>query len=91
MPISQASSPSSGYTTNPTRSIYGQALTTWTPTIKTMVGLRYDGDDNRWPMLVKDGDRIAQAKLVPLQRASFEWVEDIAATGRAGGLGHSGV
>ena len=48
VPISQASAPTSGYTTNPTRSLYGQALTTWTPTIKTMVGLRYDSFGQRY-------------------------------------------
>ena len=42
VPLSQASSPAVGTTSNLTRSIYGQALSTWTPTIKTLVGLRYD-------------------------------------------------
>lgn len=42
VPLSQASAPTTGYTVNTTRSAYVQSLSTWTPTIKTLVGLRYD-------------------------------------------------
>ncbi|QHI99646.1 TonB-dependent siderophore receptor [Xylophilus rhododendri] len=42
VPLANASGPTAGMTSNPTRSLYAQSLTTWSPTIKTMVGLRYD-------------------------------------------------
>ena len=48
VPVSQASAPTAGYTTNPTRSLYAQALTSWTPTIKTLLGLRYDSFGQRY-------------------------------------------
>ncbi|MFT3815488.1 MAG: TonB-dependent siderophore receptor [Acidovorax sp.] len=42
VPLAQASGPAVGMTSNPTRSLYAQALSTWSPTIKTLAGLRYD-------------------------------------------------
>lgn len=54
-----------------------------------MVKLHNDGDD---PFIVKKGDRIAQAIIVPVDRVSFDVVDDLSGTDRgAGGFGSTGV
>ncbi|WP_198970745.1 TonB-dependent receptor [Xylophilus sp. ASV27] len=42
VPVAQSSGPAVGTTTNTTRSVYVQALSTWTPSVKSLLGLRYD-------------------------------------------------
>jgi len=42
VPTASAQSPTAGLSTQTTRALYAQALSSWTPTVKTLVGLRYD-------------------------------------------------
>jgi dUTP pyrophosphatase len=43
------------------------------------------------PLVIKHGDRIAQAMIIPVDRVSFVEVEDLSETARgAGGLGSTG-
>lgn len=55
------------------------------------IALRYDGDDDLRCPKVRVGDRIAQAKLVPVPRVEFEVAEQLTITERgANGLGSTG-
>lgn len=56
---------------------------------EVMVRLHNDGDR---PFVVEPGDRIAQAKIVPVQRIEFEVVAELSATARGeGGFGSTGT
>lgn len=53
-----------------------------------MVKLHNDGDD---PFMVKKGDRIAQAMIVPVNQVSFDVVDELSDTDRGeGGFGSTG-
>lgn len=60
---------------------------------EVMVKLIKDGDDaTRTPLVIKHGDRIAQAKLIPVPRVEFVEVEELTTTERgAGGFGSTGA
>jgi dUTP pyrophosphatase len=51
---------------------------------------KYDAD-GCLPYMVKPGDRIAQAIILPVPRIEFEWADELSETARgAGGFGSSG-
>ncbi len=54
-----------------------------------MVRLMNDGDE---PFIVRKGDRIAQAMIIPIPRVEFEVVKELTATERGtGGFGSTGA
>lgn len=56
---------------------------------EVMVRLFNDGDE---PFIVRKGDRIAQAMIVPIPRVEIEVVEELTATARGtGGFGSTGA
>lgn len=59
---------------------------------EVMVSLRYDGDPEKRSLKMRQGDRIAQAKLVQAPRVEFE-VTDVLGTSErgTGGLGSTGT
>ena len=46
--------------------------------------------DHEIDLEVKQGDRIAQAMLIPIERVSFEIVDELSKTKRTGGFGSTG-
>ena len=53
-----------------------------------MVGLKNDGPTMMW---VRQGDRIAQAIIEPVERIEFEWADELSSTERGqGGFGSTG-
>lgn len=53
-----------------------------------MVGLKNDGPTMMW---VRQGDRIAQAIIEPVERIEFEWAGELSSTERGmGGIGSTG-
>lgn len=71
-------------------------VTYWvTGDVRTIDGsrARYDWQFRRDPTyIIRKGDRIAQAVIAPVYRASFEVVTELAESERgAGGFGHSGI
>ncbi len=51
-----------------------------------------DWDDSKAPLFVKPGDRIAQAMILPAERAQFIVVDELGDTGRGeGGFGSTGA
>jgi len=54
-----------------------------------MVSLRNDGEE---PFIVRKGDRIAQAMIIPVEQVQFELADDLSDTARGeGGFGSTGV
>lgn len=55
---------------------------------EVMVGLKNDGPTMMW---VRQGDRIAQAIIEPVERIEFEWADELSSTERGqGGFGSTG-
>ena len=55
---------------------------------EVMVGLKNDGPTMMW---VRQGDRIAQAIIEPVERIEFEWADELSSTKRGqGGFGSTG-
>ena len=55
---------------------------------EVMVGLKNDGPTMMW---VRQGDRIAQAIIEPVERIEFEWANELSSTERGqGGFGSTG-
>lgn len=55
---------------------------------EVMVGLKNDGPTMMW---VRQGDRIAQAIIEPVERIDFEWSDELSSTERGtGGMGSTG-
>ncbi|XAH23551.1 TonB-dependent siderophore receptor [Xylophilus sp. GW821-FHT01B05] len=73
VPVAQASSPAVGYTTNTTRSLYVQALSTWTPTIKSMLGLRYDAFGQKYDDQLPSNADLARTDRNISPRAGLVW------------------
>lgn len=59
--------------------------------VKVKLARDMDYADDEAPIVIKPGDRVAQAMILPVERVQFEEVEELSSTQRgAGGYGSTG-
>ena len=73
VPVGQSLSPAVGTTVNTTRSVYVQALSTWTPTVKSLLGLRYDAFGQKYNDELPSAANLARTDHNLSPRAGLVW------------------